>query len=77
MFVLKGNNLIDLHSTLSVQKTKRDVNNFDSDFTKEEPVLTPVNVEVLRTINQEEFAGFSFVNPDFIPSKFYSTEESS
>ncbi|XP_023215923.1 calcium-independent protein kinase C-like isoform X4 [Centruroides sculpturatus] len=51
-------------------KTKRDVNNFDSDFTKEEPVLTPVNPEVLRNINQDEFAGFSFVNEDFNPAKF-------
>lgn len=64
-------------SPLVSQKTKRDVNNFDSDFTKEEPVLTPVNAEVLRTINQEEFAGFSFVNQDFIPSKFYSTDDAS
>lgn len=53
-----------------VQKTKRDVNNFDQDFTKEEPVLTPVNQEVLRNINQEEFRGFSFVNEDFNPARF-------
>ncbi|CAN7999322.1 unnamed protein product [Ixodes hexagonus] len=51
-------------------KTKRDVNNFDQDFTKEEPVLTPVNQEVLRNINQEEFRGFSFVNEDFNPARF-------
>lgn len=51
-------------------KTKRDVNNFDQDFTKEEPVLTPVNPEVLRNINQEEFKGFSFVNEDFNPARF-------
>ena len=52
------------------QKTKRDVNNFDQDFTKEEPVLTPVNPEVLKTINQIEFQGFSFINEDFNPSRF-------
>ncbi|XP_055926282.1 calcium-independent protein kinase C-like [Argiope bruennichi] len=51
-------------------KTKRDVNNFDQDFTKEEPVLTPVSSEVLRNINQEEFRGFSFVNEDYNPAKF-------
>lgn len=51
-------------------KTKRDVNNFDQDFTKEEPTLTPVNQEVLRNINQEEFKGFSFVNEDFNPARF-------
>uniref|UniRef100_T1KNI4 Protein kinase C n=1 Tax=Tetranychus urticae TaxID=32264 RepID=T1KNI4_TETUR len=55
-------------------KTKRDVNNFDQDFTKEEPVLTPVNPEVLRNINQEEFKGFSFVNDDFNPHRFIEME---
>lgn len=53
-----------------LQKTKRDVNNFDQDFTKEDPVLTPVSSEVLRNINQEEFRGFSFVNEDYDPAKF-------
>ncbi|XP_015916612.1 calcium-independent protein kinase C [Parasteatoda tepidariorum] len=51
-------------------KTKRDVNNFDQDFTKEEPVLTPVSTEVIKNINQEEFRGFSFVNEDYNPAKF-------
>ncbi|KAK0413490.1 hypothetical protein QR680_006838 [Steinernema hermaphroditum] len=46
-------------------KTKRDVNNFDADFTKEDPVLTPTEPSVIRAINQDEFRGFSFVNPDF------------
>lgn len=57
---------------VSFQKTKRDVNNFDSDFTKEEPSLTPVAAEILKTIDQKEFAGFSFVNEDFIPNRFAS-----
>ena len=48
-----------------LQKSKKDVLNFDPEFTKEEPVLTPVNPELVRTINQEEFAGFSFYNQDF------------
>ena len=39
--------------------------NFDPEFTKEEPVLTPVNPEVVKTINQEEFKGFSFYNTDY------------
>ncbi|VDO31834.1 unnamed protein product [Haemonchus placei] len=47
-------------------KSKRDANNFDADFTKEEPVLTPTDVAVVRSINQEEFRGFSFVNPHFV-----------
>ena len=48
-----------------LQKNKRDVLNFDPEFTKEEPVLTPVNPEVVRTINQEEFKGFSFYNQEY------------
>ena len=55
---------------IELQRSKRDVNNFDADFTKEEPRLTPVDAEAVRSINQEEFAGFSFVNDDFIPSRF-------
>jgi hypothetical protein len=34
------------------QKSKREAANFDAEFTKEEPVLTPVPADVLRTINQ-------------------------
>lgn len=47
------------------QRNPRDALNFDTEFTKEDPVLTPVPNEVLRCINQEEFAGFSFVNGNF------------
>jgi len=50
---------------LMFQKSKTDANNFDKDFTTEEPVLTPVDPAVVRAINQEEFRGFSFVNPDY------------
>ena len=59
--------LILLHSLPSSpkQKNRKDVLNFDPEFTKEEPVLTPVNPEVVRTINQDEFAGFSFFNQDY------------
>ncbi|XP_066534445.1 protein kinase C epsilon type isoform X2 [Hoplias malabaricus] len=41
-------------------KTKRDVNNFDQDFTREEPVLTPVDEAIIKQINQDEFKGFSY-----------------
>lgn len=52
------------------QKSKKDALNFDAEFTKEEPVLTPINSEVVQTINQEEFAGFSFINKDYSPARF-------
>ncbi|XP_076831762.1 protein kinase C epsilon type [Brachyhypopomus gauderio] len=41
-------------------KTKRDVNNFDQDFTREEPALTPVDDAIIKQINQDEFKGFSY-----------------
>jgi len=46
-------------------KNKTDANNFDRDFTSEEPILTPVDPAVIKTINQEEFRGFSFINRDY------------
>ncbi|KAL4641202.1 protein kinase C epsilon type isoform X1 [Arapaima gigas] len=45
-------------------KTKRDVNNFDQDFTREDPVLTPVEEAIIKQINQEEFKGFSYFGED-------------
>lgn len=63
--------LLLTHRLLHFQKNKKDALNFDAEFTKEEPVLTPVNADVLRTINQDEFRGFSFVNPEFNPGRFY------
>ena len=53
-----------------LQKAKCDVNNFDQDFTKEDAVLTPTAQETIRSINQEEFKGFSFTNERFNPSKY-------
>jgi len=55
---------------MTLQKNKKDALNFDAEFTKEEPVLTPVMSEVVKSINQEEFKGFSFVNGDFNPGRF-------
>ncbi|KAJ8365362.1 hypothetical protein SKAU_G00141930 [Synaphobranchus kaupii] len=48
-------------------KTKRDVNNFDQDFTREEPVLTPVEDAIIKQINQDEFKGFSYLGEE-LPS---------
>lgn len=52
-----------------MQRNPRDALNFDTEFTKEEPILTPVPGDVIRCINQEEFAGFSFVNGNFGPER--------
>lgn len=42
-----------------------DISNFDRDFTNEQPKLTPVDSECVKHIDQREFRGFSFVNPDY------------
>ncbi|KAJ8925545.1 hypothetical protein NQ315_009385 [Exocentrus adspersus] len=53
-----------------VSKSRKDVANFDAEFTREDPVLTPVSNEVLQSINQDEFRGFTIVNRDYNPSRF-------
>lgn len=57
-----------MHLLTNQQKGRKDAVNFDAEFTKEDPVLTAINEEVVRAINQEEFRGFSFVNQVFKPS---------
>ncbi|XP_074503410.1 protein kinase C epsilon type-like [Sebastes fasciatus] len=47
-------------------KTKRDVNNFDQDFTREEPNLTPTEDSIVKQINQDEFKGFSYVGDETV-----------
>jgi novel protein kinase C epsilon type len=55
-----------------LQKNEKDAMNFDTEFTKEDPVLTPEDEgsEELNCINQEEFRDFSMVNKDFNPARF-------
>ena len=35
-----------------MQKSKKEATNFDTEFTKEDPVLTPINQEIVKTIDQ-------------------------
>uniref|UniRef100_A0AAY4DB08 Protein kinase C n=1 Tax=Denticeps clupeoides TaxID=299321 RepID=A0AAY4DB08_9TELE len=51
-------------------KTKRDVNNFDQDFTREDPVLTPVDDTIIKQINQDEFKGFSYFGEEMQDSGY-------
>uniref|UniRef100_A0A3Q2YFD8 Protein kinase C n=1 Tax=Hippocampus comes TaxID=109280 RepID=A0A3Q2YFD8_HIPCM len=42
--------------------------NFDKFFTAAPSALTPSDPDVLAAVNQEDFQGFSFLNPEFAPS---------
>uniref|UniRef100_A0A8C3ATY0 protein kinase C n=1 Tax=Cyclopterus lumpus TaxID=8103 RepID=A0A8C3ATY0_CYCLU len=46
----------------------RTVKNFDNFFTAAPSALTPSDPDILAAINQEDFQGFTFQNPDFAPS---------
>lgn len=46
-------------------KSPKETNNFDPEFTSEKPVLTPTDRKLIASINQAEFQGFSYVNPNF------------
>ena len=46
-------------------KSPNDVSNFDPDFTSEQPRLSQIDGKLLKTIDEEIFKGFSFVNKGF------------
>ena len=50
----------------SLQKGRKDVSNFDREFTSEAPNLSPTDKLFLMNLDQTEFEGFSYVNPEFI-----------
>ncbi|KHJ95986.1 protein kinase domain protein [Oesophagostomum dentatum] len=47
-------------------KSPNDVSNFDSEFTHEIPKLTPIDRLFLMNLDQTEFDGFSYVNPEYV-----------
>ncbi|KAA0185701.1 Calcium-dependent protein kinase C [Fasciolopsis buskii] len=47
-------------------KDRRDVSNFDREFTKDPPKMTPSDKLFIMNLDQTEFSGFSYVNPEYI-----------
>lgn len=47
-------------------KSLKDVSNFDREFTNEAPKMTPTDKLFIMNLDQTEFSGFSYVNPEFI-----------
>jgi classical protein kinase C len=43
-----------------------DTSNFDKQFTSASTKLTPTDKLFMMNLDQNEFAGFSFLNPEFI-----------
>lgn len=57
-------------------KSKRSFDNFDPEFTDEAARLTPCDKSFIANINQNDFHGFSFVNPEFAAKEKGSTSSS-
>ncbi|KAI5646639.1 protein kinase domain-containing protein [Phthorimaea operculella] len=47
-------------------KHRKDVSNFDKQFTQEKTELTPTDKLFMMNLDQTEFQGFSFLNPEFV-----------
>ena len=60
------NILTNIDVFISLQKSKKDVSNFDREFTSEAPKLTPTDKLFIMNLDQTEFSGFTYVNPEFI-----------
>uniref|UniRef100_A0A915P7Y3 Uncharacterized protein n=1 Tax=Meloidogyne floridensis TaxID=298350 RepID=A0A915P7Y3_9BILA len=51
--------------TNNLSRSRDDTSNFDSEFTGEQPKLTPVDRLFLMNLDQNEFEGFTYGNEDY------------
>ncbi|KAI4892907.1 hypothetical protein NFI96_005665 [Prochilodus magdalenae] len=47
-------------------KNSRDTSNFDREFTKMPTELTPTDKLFIMNLDQDEFLGFSYTNPEYV-----------
>ena len=57
--------MLQQNSIFALQKNFYDTSNFDSDFTRMSPRLTPISHQAMTAVNQADFRGFSFVNSKY------------
>ncbi|KAK5856546.1 hypothetical protein PBY51_008133 [Eleginops maclovinus] len=49
-----------------MKKNKKDTCNFDKEFTKMPVDLTPTDKLVIMNLDEEDFLGFSYTNPEYV-----------
>ncbi|XP_055300187.1 protein kinase C-like [Sitodiplosis mosellana] len=54
---------------LPTVKNPKNASNFDTKFTRKDPVLSSLSNDTISSTNQDEFAGFSFINKNFSPDR--------
>lgn len=58
--------LFSIAPNLHLQRNRRDACNFDKEFTKMPVDLTPTDKLVIMNLDQDEFLGFSYTNPEYV-----------
>lgn len=56
---------LSIVSPRHLQKNRRDTCNFDKEFTKMATDLTPTDKLVIMNLDQDDFMGFSYTNPEY------------